>query len=126
MTDSEEYTLSRNKEFCNFCPGYCCYQLPGASLYIMAEDINRIARHFHLTDGQVRQQYLENKYTFKTRQDGSCIFLSNNSLCKRCLIHESRPKQCRDFPYNNPCPYLESSELLTSIQNKIESSVLNR
>ena len=126
MTDQEKYILSRNKEFCNFCPGYCCYRLPGASLYIMAEDINRIARHFHLTDGQVRQQYLENKYTFKTRQDGSCIFLSNNSICKRCLIHEARPKQCRDFPYNNPCPYLESKELLTSIQNKIENSVLKR
>jgi len=126
MTDPGEYSLSRNKEFCNFCPGYCCYRLPGASLYIMAVDINRIARHLDLTDGQVRQQYLQNKYTFKTRQDGSCIFLNNNSICKRCLIHEARPKQCRDFPYKDSCPYLESNEFLTILQDRIESSVLNR
>ena len=119
MSNPGGYALSRNKEFCNFCPGYCCYRLPGASLYIMAEDINRIARHLNLTDGQVRKKYLENKYTFRTGEDGSCVFLSNDSFCKRCSIHEARPMQCRDFPYDNPCPYLESSELLTTLQIKI-------
>jgi len=126
MENPGEYALSRNKEFCNFCPGYCCYRLPGASLYIMAADINRIGRHLHLRDGQVREKYLENKYTFKTRQDGSCIFLSNDSICKRCSIHEARPKQCRDFPYDKPCPYLESSVFLTLLQGKISRACLVR
>jgi len=124
MANPGEYSLSCNKEFCNFCPGYCCYRLQGASLYIMAVDINRIARHLNMTDGQVRKQYLENKYTFKTRQDGSCIFLINNRICKRCLIHEARPKQCRDFPYDKTCPYLESGELLSIIQARIENSLV--
>lgn len=118
-----KYCLSSNKEFCNFCPGYCCYRLQGATLYIMAGDINRIARHFNISDGEVRKRYLENRYTFKTRDDGSCIFLADDRLCKRCTIHEVRPKQCRDFPYDKPCPYLESSELLNAIQPRIEKSL---
>lgn len=119
------YCLSSNKEFCNFCPGYCCYRLQGASLYVMAEDINRIALHLQITDGEVRKRYLENRYTFKIREDGSCIFLANGRICKRCLIHEARPKQCRDFPYDKPCPYLESGELLNTIQPRIDNSLLN-
>jgi Fe-S-cluster containining protein len=125
MNKVKKYCLSSNKEFCNFCPGYCCYRLQGASLYIMAEDINRIARHLQITDGEVRKCYLENRYTFKTREDGSCIFLANDRICKRCSIHEARPKQCRDFPYGKPCPYLESGELLKTIQPRIDNSLLN-
>jgi len=49
---SATYSLAKNKVFCNFCPGYCCYRLEGASLYIMAEDINRMARHFNIADGE--------------------------------------------------------------------------
>ncbi len=117
---SATYSLARNKEFCNFCPGYCCYRLEGASLYIMAVDINRIARHFNIADGEVRKRFLDGKYTFKTREDGSCIFLHGDRRCKRCLIHEARPKQCRDFPYDKPCPYLESEQFLEVIQKRIE------
>lgn len=120
MNEKEAYCLARNKIFCNFCPGYCCYRLQGASLYIMAEDINRIARHFNLTDGEVRKQYLDGKYTFKTREDGSCIFLAQDRLSKRCSIHEARPKQCRDYPYDKPCPYLESSQFLNMLQPRVE------
>ncbi len=121
--EAQPYSLAGNKTFCNFCPGYCCYRLQGASLYIMAVDINRIARHFKITDGEVRSRYLEGKHTFKTREDGSCIFLADNRMCKRCLIHEARPKQCRDFPYDKSCPYLESHNLLVAIQPRVEKSL---
>lgn len=122
-TPKKPYSLSRNKEYCNYCPGYCCYRLAGASLLIMAEDINRMAIHFGISDGEVRKRYIENKNTFKTRQDGSCIFLSNERMCKRCSIHEARPKQCRDFPYDKPCPYLEEPGMLDVIQPRIEDSL---
>ncbi len=87
---------------------------------IVAVDINRIARHFNIADGEVRKRFLDGKYTFKTREDGSCIFLHGDRRCKRCLIHEARPKQCRDFPYDKPCPYLESEQFLEIIQKRIE------
>jgi Fe-S-cluster containining protein len=122
--NEQKYVLSRNKTFCNYCPGFCCYRLEGASLYIMAEDINRMARYFGITDGEVRRRYLEGKNTFKTRKDGSCIFLANDKMCQRCTIHKARPKQCRDFPYSKPCPYLENEDLLARIQPRIEKSLL--
>ena len=117
------YSLAGNKAFCNYCPGYCCYRLQGASLYIMAVDINRIARHFDISDGEVRRRFLEGKNTFRTREDGSCIFLANDRMCKRCSIHEARPKQCRDFPCEKPCPYLEDDGLLATIQPRVENSL---
>jgi len=118
-----DYSLARNKSYCNYCPGYCCYRLPGSTLLIAAEDINRMARHFAISDGEVRHRFLEDKNTFKTREDGSCILLANDRMCKRCTIHEARPQQCRDFPHGNPCPYLENPGILDIIQPRIEQSL---
>lgn len=109
--------------YCNFCPGYCCYSLPGSTLFIDANDINRLARHFQISDGEVRKKYLEGKNTFKTREDGSCIFLAQGKLCKRCSIHQARPRQCVDFPYNKPCPYLYRQDLLDKIHPKVAKSI---
>lgn len=119
------YSLSGNKIYCNFCPGYCCYRLYGATLYLDAADINRIARHISISDGETRKRYIEGKNTFKVREDGSCIFLSKNTMRARCTIHLARPRQCRLFPYEDPCPYLENEELLSIIWPKIEKSIFS-
>lgn len=124
MSCLENFCLSRNTVFCDFCPGFCCYQTGTASLYIMATDINRIARHFDISDGEVRKRFMASRSTFKTREDGSCIFLHNDRLCRRCSIHTARPRQCRDFPYDRPCPYLENQDLLALIQPKIDRALL--
>lgn len=89
-------------------------------LLLTATDINRLARHFQISDGEVRTRYLENKYTFKVREDGSCIFQATDRMVKRCTIHEARPDQCRRFPYGKPCPYLEREDLLEQIQPLVE------
>ncbi len=122
-TAPTDYVLARSKSYCNFCPGYCCYRLPGATLYLDATDIDRLARHFGISNGEVRTRYLENKNTFKTRADGSCPFLANGRMCKRCTVHEARPRQCREFPYDKPCPYLDNPGLLEIIQPRIERSL---
>ena len=109
--------------YCNYCPGYCCYRLKGSTLFITAEDINRLGRHFGISDGEVRKRYLEGKNTFKTRDDGSCLFLSNARMIKRCSVHTARPRQCRDFPYDAPCPYLLRADLLEQIQPRIEQAL---
>jgi len=111
--------------YCNYCPGYCCYRLEGSVLLIDAEDINRLARHFFISDGQARTRFMENRYTFKVKDDGSCLFQSCERMIKRCTVHGARPKQCRNFPYNNPCPYLEREDLLAEIQPRIEKSLKN-
>lgn len=109
-----------NFPFCNYCPGYCCYRLKGATLYLDATDINRIARHFKISDGEVRKRFVEGKNTFRVKSDGSCIFLSDERLRARCSIHGARPRQCRDFPYGEPCPYLERADLLEQIVPLLE------
>ncbi len=109
--------------YCNHCPGYCCYRLQGSVLFVTAEDVNRLARHFHITDGEVRKRYLENKYTFKVREDGSCLFQSTDRMTRRCTVHLARPSQCRRFPYGESCPYLERQDLLERIQPLVEKSL---
>jgi len=123
MADTESYILSGNTTYCSYCPGYCCYRLKGATLLIDALDINRLARHFNITDGEVRKNYIVEKNTFKTRADGSCIFLSNDRMRGRCTIHAARPRQCRDFPYDDPCPYLEREDLLDQIYPRVEKAM---
>jgi Fe-S-cluster containining protein len=115
-----------NRVYCNFCPGYCCYRLRGSTLFITADDINRLARYFAITDGEVRKRYIEGKNTFKTKDDGSCVFLSDERMIRRCSVHLARPRQCRDFPYDEPCPYLQREDLLEQIGPKVEQALFQK
>ncbi len=109
--------------YCNYCPGYCCYRLEGSFLLIDGDDINRLARFFSIPDGEVRKRFMENRYTFKVKKDGSCIFQASDRLIKRCTVHTARPTQCRRFPYDLPCPYLEREDLLAEIQPRFEKGL---
>lgn len=123
QTRREHYSLATNRVYCNYCPGYCCYRLKGSTLFLDSDDINRIARHFNISDGEARKRYIQGNNTFKTRPDGSCVFLSNSRMCARCTIHLARPRQCREFPYDSPCPYLEREDLLQQIQPRVEGAL---
>lgn len=124
MTDiAQSAETGTNKVFCNYCPAFCCYRLQGSILLLTATDINRLARHLHLSDGEVRRRYIENRNTFKVKEDGSCIFLRNGRLSRRCSVHEARPRQCRDFPYDDACPYLQREDLLAEIYPRVEKSM---
>lgn len=109
--------------YCEYCPSYCCYRLSGSSLLVDALDINRIARHFGMSDGAVRKKYLEGRNTFKVRSDGACLFLIDGKISKRCGIHQARPRQCRDFPYDKECPYTSRCDLLEAIEPRIIKSL---
>ena len=111
--------------YCNFCPGYCCYRLEGSVLLIDSDDINRLARYFSISDGEVRRRYMENRYTFRVKNDGSCIFQASDRMIRRCTVHPARPLQCLRFPYGNPCPYLERDDLLAEIHPRIETALKN-
>ena len=39
--------------------------------------------------------------------------------------HEASPKQCRNFPYVDHCPYLEREDLMAEIQPRVEKSLKN-
>ena len=122
-TASSSLQPSAGRIYCDYCPGYCCYRLKGSTLLITAEDINRLARHFEISDGEVRKRYIEGRNTFKTKSDGSCPFLSNDRMSKRCSVHPARPRQCREFPYDQPCPYLLQANLVEQIQPRIQQAL---
>lgn len=82
-----------------------------------------MARHFGISDGEVRKRYMENRNTFKVKEDGSCIFLLDEKFSKRCGIHMARPQQCMDFPYEELCPYLYREDLLQTISPRVEKSL---
>jgi Fe-S-cluster containining protein len=109
--------------YCNYCPGYCCYRLKGSVLLINSDDINRLARHYSISDGEARKRFMENRSTLKVKDDGSCIFQAQDKMIKRCTVHHARPQQCRLFPYNEPCPYLVRDDLLAKIQPRLEESL---
>ena len=111
--------------YCNYCPGYCCYRLEGSILFVDNDDINRLARYFQISDGEVRKRYIENKNTFKVKDDDSCIFQSSEKMVRRCTIHQVRPSQCRRFPYTDTCPYLVREDLLAAIQPRIEKKLMD-
>jgi hypothetical protein len=71
----------------------------------------------------VRKRFIEKRNTFKVKDDGSCIFLHDGKLSKRCSIHMARPQQCQDFPYDAPCPYLIREDLLATIYPLMEKSL---
>lgn len=98
--------------FCNGCPGYCCYKKDGAVLLITADDINRLGRFFGITDAEIRRKYMQNRYSLRVREDNSCIFFVQGKTIERCTVYGARPDQCRLFPPIKPCPYLEAKGLL--------------
>ncbi len=111
------------RAYCNYCPGFCCYRLEGSTLYLDAVDINRLARHFNISDGEARRRFIEGRNTFKVRSDGSCIFLLKGKSYQRCGVHAARPRQCREFPYDQPCPYLHRQDLLAKIFPKVKADL---
>lgn len=123
MPLTQQKNVPDYRAYCNYCPGLCCYRLEGATLYLDATDINRLGRHFKISDGEVRKRFMQGKNTFKTRVDGSCIFLLDGKLSQRCGVHTARPRQCRDFPYDQPCPYLHRSDLLAQIFPRVMGSL---
>ena len=92
-------------------------------LLVTAEDVNRLARYFKVRDGEIRKRFMEGRHTFRVKADGSCIFQAVDRMVRRCTVHRARPAQCRNFPYNRPCPYLEREDLLAAIQPRVEAGL---
>ena len=82
---------------CTGC-GKCCTGSPGY-VYLSSGDLDKLAAHFQLEPEQFAQKYtrlVEGQYALLDRPgSGDCIFLENN----QCSVYESRPVQCRTFPW---------------------------
>jgi uncharacterized protein len=82
---------------CTGC-GKCCTGSPGY-VFLSHADLARLSAHFDLTEAQFIQQYtryIDGQYALLDRPGShDCLFLKN----KQCSVYESRPTQCRTFPW---------------------------
>lgn len=74
----------------------CCKSL-GPAIY--DKDIERMAKALRIKPSEVIEQYLkideDGDYVFRSMP---CPFLLNDNYC---LIYESRPKACREYPHTD-------------------------
>ncbi len=91
--------------FCTQC-GECCKNLSEAhNVYLNEIDIERIANFLHMEVSAFKAAFLTQSESSKTKNYdfyhfsavGRCRFLSNEN---RCLIHDVKPFQCANTPFN--------------------------
>lgn len=82
---------------CTGC-GKCCTGSPGY-VYLSLTDLERLADHFQLTPTEFAKKYtrlVDGQYALLDKPNsGDCLFLEN----KQCTVYETRPIQCRTFPW---------------------------
>ena len=60
----------------------------------MAKELDLSSNEFTEKYTKLREQ--RNGLTLKNNKNGSCVLLKDKS----CLVHSTKPKQCKDFPNN--------------------------
>ena len=79
---------------CTGC-GHCC-RIEG-HVWIDLEEIRAIARHLDLGLQTFARQYrVGRRFSLLDKPNGDCIFWEDG-----CSIYDSRPRQCRTFPFWN-------------------------
>ena len=95
---------------CQKC-GACCRWT--GHVLLTAADVTRLAAAAGIPEEQFIERYTvlasnRCQLSLADGPDGSCVLLEKG----RCLLYESRPAQCRDFPHGwratEGCPALES------------------
>jgi Fe-S-cluster containining protein len=81
---------------CTECGG-CCGKEPGY-VWLKDTDIEKMAARLDVSKEfflKTYARFVSGRYSLIEKPNYDCIFLENN----RCSIYESRPKQCREFPF---------------------------
>lgn len=85
---------------CTEC-GKCCTGSPGY-VWVTEEEMQGMATILNISIDQFKRRYIrsrDNRYALieKKAQNGDfdCIFLND----KKCMVYQSRPTQCRTFPW---------------------------
>lgn len=83
---------------CTQC-GACCSGEPGY-VFVNDEEIQSLADHLGMDVVQFEKKFVRKVGTMKSLveyPDGDCILLDPET--RRCLVYESRPIQCRTWPF---------------------------
>lgn len=99
----DDFPYSFDSKACESCEGNCCI---GESGYIWINKIEseKLAEHLNIKLDVLKEKYLRKvgyKYSIKeiklSENNYACIFFDLEK--KQCSIYESRPIQCRTFPF---------------------------
>ena len=94
---------------CLNCPSYCCTY---PRIPVTRRDIQRLARHFDLTEEKARTRFTKRGWTSRERVlrhqkdelfGTACRFLDTET--RLCTVHGSRPSVCRGHPNGRNCGY---------------------
>ena len=84
---------------CRQCGG-CCGGAPGF-VWVTNEEIKAMAKEMGLTVAAFEAAFVRlirpGKKSLNEREDGDCVLL--NEQTRRCVLYESRPTQCRTWPF---------------------------
>jgi Fe-S-cluster containining protein len=78
--------------------GACCTQHEDyAYVYLVGDDVERLARHLGISQVEFRERYT-------ILDDGNLALKIDRPECPflegwRCGVYEARPRQCRTFPF---------------------------
>ena len=83
--------------------GNCCVSRGSYGfVYLSDIDLNRFSKYFKISIKKFKEKYCQITDGFihlseKYELDGNCIFLKD----KKCSVYNSRPTQCRTWPFWN-------------------------
>ena len=100
----EQKTVRKPQYDCAKCPGYCCSY---SRIAVSDFDIERLARHFGLSESAARRKFT---YHYKTKEldeqllrhkkdhifKSTCQFFDQKA--RRCTVYAARPSVCRIYP----------------------------
>ncbi|CAA6803568.1 MAG: Unknown protein [uncultured Campylobacterales bacterium] len=112
MITKPNFNFSFNPNKCDECGGKCCIGSSGY-VWVNSEEILNISNTLDITVNKLKIDYLKkygSKYSIKevkTKNNYECIFFDSG----RCNIYESRPVQCKSFPFWNDFKDKDEDEL---------------
>lgn len=98
----KEFCFDFDSQACQTCGGKCCRGESGY-IFVSFEEIDNIAQTLEIPLEDFLLRYVKKVgYRFsliekKFQDEYACVFFDTQT--NRCSIYETRPKQCRDFPF---------------------------
>lgn len=81
--------------------GNCCSGAPGY-VWVTTEEQQQIAQALGCPDGRIPSEYIRRvgfRFSLTERPNGDCVLLIRHGPKAVCRVYESRPLQCRTWPF---------------------------
>lgn len=103
ILEDKNYPYRFDSLACSTCAGNCCIGEHGY-VWITVDEIENLATTLKLSVKDVLEKYIV-KYGYRfsiketklSEQNYACVFFDLDK--KQCSVYESRPLQCRTFPF---------------------------